>query len=167
MIEQMVQFDEDGRATVTSQGVIELAYRNQLPGIFDWKDLEKQKQYKEVCELLDNEPFEYKDFAQHNTREWFTPPEYSEIDLKSYLQTRCSDSQQWTRAQQELEIVQRLNAEPIFKHLIYLVDVWRSNNMVWGVGRGSSVSCFLLYLIGLNKINPLDYDLDHREFFKV
>ena len=163
----MVQFDEDGRATVTSQGIIELAYRNQLPGIFDWQDLDKQKQYQKACELLDYTPFAYKDFSAHNTRDWFTPDEYLEIDLMSYLQARCSDHQQWARAQEELAIVQRLNAEPIFKHLIYLVDVWRSNNLVWGVGRGSSVSCFLLYLIGVNKINPLDYDLDHREFFKV
>ena len=81
--------------------------------------------------------------------------------------SRCKNQQQISRAQDELQIIEHLEAEHIFLHLIYLVDTWRSQNRVWGVGRGSSVSCFVLYVIGVNKINPLDYDLPMTEFFKI
>ena len=50
--------------------------------------------------------------------------------------------------------------------LIYFVDTIRANNVVWGVGRGSSVSSFCLFLIGVHKINPLLYNLDYREFLR-
>jgi DNA polymerase III alpha subunit len=42
----------------------------------------------------------------------------------------------------------------------------RNNNIVWGVGRGSCVSSFVLFLIGIHKINPIYYDLDVSEFLK-
>ena len=42
----------------------------------------------------------------------------------------------------------------------------RENNRVWGVGRGSSVSSFCLFLIGVHKINPMLYDLDYKEFLR-
>ena len=55
---------------------------------------------------------------------------------------------------------------PVLQFLIYFVDTLRANNVVWGVGRGSSVSSFCLFLIGVHKINPLLYNLDYREFLR-
>ena len=55
---------------------------------------------------------------------------------------------------------------PLLKHLLFLVDHFRKNNIVWGVGRGSSVASFVLYLIGIHKVNPLKYDLDIKDFLK-
>ena len=54
----------------------------------------------------------------------------------------------------------------VLQFLIYFVDVLRENNIVWGVGRGSSVSSFCLFLIGVHKINPMLYDLDYKEFLR-
>jgi DNA polymerase III alpha subunit len=42
----------------------------------------------------------------------------------------------------------------------------RDNNIVWGVGRGSSIASFVLYLIGIHRINSLYYDLSINEFLK-
>jgi DNA polymerase III alpha subunit len=42
----------------------------------------------------------------------------------------------------------------------------RSSNIVWGVGRGSSVASYALYLIGIHKIDPIKYNLSINEFFK-
>jgi DNA polymerase III alpha subunit len=40
------------------------------------------------------------------------------------------------------------------------------NNVVWGVGRGSSVASYVLYLLGVHKIDSLKYNLDIHEFLK-
>ena len=50
--------------------------------------------------------------------------------------------------------------------MIYLVDIMQENKVIWGVGRGSSVASFVLYLIGIHKINPITHDLDWREFLR-
>jgi DNA polymerase III alpha subunit len=50
--------------------------------------------------------------------------------------------------------------------MIYLVAVMRENKIVWGVGRGSSVSSFLLYLAGLHSVNSVKYNLDIKEFIR-
>ena len=166
MSEHLYSVDEQGRLFVSDQGIIELAYQNKLDSFFEWQNHESMLEYVNSAQRLDTLPFDPRspDVA---ARSWFTPEEYQTLDLTQYVLSRCATVQQLERAQVELEIVQDLGAEPIFRHLIYLVDQWRSRDLVWGVGRGSSVSCFLLYVIGVNKINPLDYDLDYHEFFKI
>jgi len=54
----------------------------------------------------------------------------------------------------------------LLKYLKYLVDTMRDNNIVWGVGRGSSVASFVLFLMGVHKINSLYYDIPIEEFLK-
>ena len=54
----------------------------------------------------------------------------------------------------------------VLQFLIYFVDTLRAKNVVWGVGRGSSVASFCLFLIGIHKINPLQYDLNIAEFLR-
>ena len=39
-------------------------------------------------------------------------------------------------------------------------------NVLWGVGRGSSVASYALFLIGVHKIDSVKYDLDWREFLR-
>jgi DNA polymerase III alpha subunit len=54
----------------------------------------------------------------------------------------------------------------LLQYLKYLVDTMRSNNILWGVGRGSSVASFVLFLIGIHRINSLYWDLSIDEFLK-
>lgn len=159
--------DSQGCCSVSNQGIIELAYMNQLQGaMFEWQDAQALTQFSQVSERLDHWPFEPR-APDVQDRTWFTPPEYQCINLSDHVLSRCTTQEQLERAQWELRMIQELDAEHIFLHLIYLVDEWRKHDLVWGIGRGSSVSCFVLYVIGINKINPLDYDLDPREFFKL
>jgi DNA polymerase III alpha subunit len=48
----------------------------------------------------------------------------------------------------------------------YIVDTLRANNIVWGVGRGSSVASYVLHLIGVHKIDSIKYSIPIEEFFK-
>ena len=55
----------------------------------------------------------------------------------------------------------------LLRYMIYLVDYMRENNIVWGVGRGSKCTAsFVLYLIGVHRIDPNPMILDWREFHK-
>ena len=54
----------------------------------------------------------------------------------------------------------------LLKYMVYLVDFMRENDIVWGVGRGSSVSSYVLYLIGVHKVDSVQFDLDYHEFMR-
>lgn len=162
----LLNISPDGMPQVSDQGIIELAYQDRLYSFFEWQNPPSREEYLNSAVQLDDLPF-LTGSPNIEDRQWFTPPEYTSIDLQDFVITRCCGEDQIARAKKELELISQLKAEHIFQHLIFLIDQWRSKNLVWGVGRGSSVSCFVLYIIGINKINPLDYDLDHREFFKI
>lgn len=100
------------------------------------------------------------------SKKWLMPPEYQYLDVVEYLISRCTNNIERKRVADELEEFHKRNEIDVLKVMIYIVDQFRKNNVVWGVGRGSSVSCFCLYLIGINKINPLKYDISYTEFFK-
>lgn len=152
---------------MSDQGVIELAYQDQLAGaMFEWQNAHSKQTYTQVSEYLDAWP------AHIHTpdpldRNWFTPEPYKNMNLHDHVLNLCVTPDQVVRASQELKVIEHLGVTHIFKHLVYLVDTWRSEGKVWGVGRGSSVSSFVLYVIGINRINPLDYDLHMTEFFKL
>jgi DNA polymerase III alpha subunit len=97
---------------------------------------------------------------------WLTPREYQEINVLDYCLSRCRTDEQRQRVNMELDMMTQRNMLPILRHLIYCTDVWRQNGVVWGVGRGSSVCSFVLFLIGITRINPLEHGLDISEWLK-
>jgi len=106
------------------------------------------------------------DFDKQNYNAWYMPESYENIDVKTYLLEKCNTEEERDRVLIEYKLFEQKGFTKVLKFLIYFVDVLRSNNIVWGVGRGSSVSSFCLFLIGIHKINPLFYNLDYREFLR-
>ena len=96
---------------------------------------------------------------------WFIPDEYKLLDIEKYLVEQCPE-QNYTRLAEELALFEQNNMIPVLKTMKYVVDTLRKNNIVWGVGRGSSVSSYVLYLIGIHKIDSVKYALPIDEFFK-
>jgi DNA polymerase III alpha subunit len=96
---------------------------------------------------------------------WFIPDEYKLLDIEKYLVEQCPE-QNYTRLIEELALFEQNNMIPVLKTMKYVVDTLRKNNIVWGVGRGSSVSSYVLFLIGIHKIDSVKYDLPIDEFFK-
>lgn len=97
---------------------------------------------------------------------WFLPEEYNNIDIAKIVLDKCNTDEELQRAGQELILFQERNMFPLLKYLKYLVDTMRKNNIVWGVGRGSSVASFVLFLLEVHRINSLHYDLSIDEFLK-
>jgi hypothetical protein len=97
---------------------------------------------------------------------WHMPDSYKSLDIAQWVINECENQEQLQRVGQELLLFQERNLFDLLRYLKYFVDIMRSNNVLWGLGRGSSVSSYVLYLIGVHKIDSLYYDLDIKEFLK-
>lgn len=97
----------------------------------------------------------------------FLPEEYRNIDIENYiLSLREFTSDEKLRIEAELKEFETRNMTELLLYLKYLVDTMRHNNVVWGVGRGSSVASYVLFLLGVHKIDPIKFDIPMEEFFK-
>ena len=106
------------------------------------------------------------------------PDEYKSLAIEEWLfakvmkelQNASTDfvynSSKWIRVEEELEAYKERGMEDLLRYMIYLVDFMRENGIVWGVGRGSSVASYVLYLIGVHRIDSIKYNLDWREFLR-
>ena len=106
-------------------------------------------------------------FDQNNQHNWVMPQEYKDLDIEQWI---YDQGPPWdpdhARIQLELAEFRARNMTDLLKWLKYFVDTCRTNNIVWGVGRGSSVASYVLYLIGVHKINSIKYNLDFSEFMR-
>jgi DNA polymerase III alpha subunit len=105
-------------------------------------------------------------FDELNQNLWHMPEEYLSMDIAKWVLDQCKDEIELQRAGEELLLFQDRGMFTLLKYLKYLVDTMRTHNIVWGVGRGSSVASFILFLIGIHRINSLYYDLSIDEFLK-
>jgi len=110
--------------------------------------------------------------------EWFMPDEYKNLNLIEYFKARLMEelqqpesrefynSKEWNRFAEEYAEFGERGMADLLRYMIYLVDFMRENDIVWGVGRGSSVASYVLYLIGVHRIDSIQYGLDWREFLR-
>ena len=164
-----------GDCVYDEQSIIEHLYQNPTADISQLY-IENTEPYLTALQELGIDLHVIKAEPQHNETpeefdsrlqsQWHMPANYRELDVLEYLLDRCQTEQERERVKIEYELFQKKNFTKVLQFLIYFVDTLRANNVVWGVGRGSSVASFCLFLIGVHKINPLLYNLDHREFLR-
>lgn len=94
------------------------------------------------------------------------PKEYQDLDIVKYVLDQCKTDVELQRVGQELLLYLEKDLIELLKYLKYLVDTMRKYNIIWGVGRGSSVSSYVLYLIGVHKIDSIFFDLPIDEFLR-
>lgn len=170
------KIDDYGNVIYTKEGIVDrilsdLSIENCI--IDDIDEFYKNENFKNIYDSsieslsLYSEPQESLDqFDLKNQNDLFIPEEYKHINLYVYLMKTCSSEEEITRMEYEYNLIKERNMLSFFKCMIYLVDNFRKHNVVWGVGRGSSVSSFALYKIGIHKVNSILYNLDCHEFFK-
>lgn len=170
--------DQYGRVVYNRHELYDMLYDGQdidAVKVVDWhEDFEKynsaidtnhlQQQLYSAVEKLS---LSKEEFDRQNQNEWFMPDEYKNIDLHQYCLDRCpDDTEACTRVCNELFEFERRGLNGLLQYIIYLVDFMRENGIVWGVGRGSSVASYVLYIIGVHRINSMQYELDYREFLR-
>ena len=120
--------------------------------VFHKKNLIKEPEYAtQVVEGLDK---------------WFIPEPYDQLDVVGYVFGLCATEDEEVRVEEELLLYAEKELMNVLRFLIYLVDIARQHEIVLGVGRGSSVASYVLFLIGVHKINSIEYDLDVKEFLR-
>jgi DNA polymerase-3 subunit alpha len=67
---------------------------------------------------------------------------------------------------EEMEAYQARDMVPLLQWTKHFVDICVENNIVWGVGRGSSVASFVLFLLGVHQVDSVKYNLDWQEFLR-
>lgn len=106
------------------------------------------------------------EFDRQNQQCWLMPEQYQQMDIAEHVLGLCTTSAELQRCGHELLMYQERGMFDLLKYMVYLVDVMRQNGIIWGVGRGSSVASFVLYKLGVHRINSLYYDLDPSEFLR-
>jgi DNA polymerase III alpha subunit len=106
------------------------------------------------------------EFHAAQQRNWHMPEEYCQLDIAVHVLGLCDSEAELQRCGQELLLYQERGLFDLLRYLKYLVDVMRTNNVIWGVGRGSSVASYVLYKLGVHRIDSLHYNLDPHEFLR-
>jgi DNA polymerase III alpha subunit len=104
-------------------------------------------------------------FDKRNQSNWFMPDNYCP-DLIQQIYGMCKTDEQRDRVSSELELFVQHGMLDLLYYLKYLVDTMRDNKIMWGVGRGSSVASYVLFLLGVHKVDSIKYELDIHEFLK-
>jgi hypothetical protein len=97
---------------------------------------------------------------------WHMPADYKQLDIAEHILGLCASEVELQRCGEELLLYQERNLFDLLRYLKYLVDVMTTNCVIWGVGRGSSVASYVLYKLGVHRIDSLYYKLDCREFLR-
>lgn len=165
--------DKFGQQIFTQDDICDILLRNpsiNIQKIITDKPIEisEELELTAVPEFLEYviPNFSIKDFDKQAQNNWFMPESYKTLDIAEYVLTLCKTDAELQRTGEELLLFQKYDMFDLLRYLKYLVDTMRNNNIVWGVGRGSSVSSFVLFLIGVHKINSLYFGLSIDEFIK-
>lgn len=163
--------DKFGNPIFQEKDIINLLYRNiDVNDIIvdPSSDISKLEDYSGIKFKKFNpdiESISVEDFDKICQEDWFIPEEYKTLDIEEYLVNICP-KQNYQRLVDELQEYRARNLLPLLRVLKYLVDTFRKNNILWGVGRGSSVASYVLYLLEVHRIDSVKYNLDWREFLR-
>lgn len=105
--------------------------------------------------------------------EFILPDRYKYLDVVGFccelgqrIKQDALYEQRVERLGVEIQLFLESGLEPVIKVLAYVLDTMSAKGVVWGVGRGSSCSSYLLYLMGLHEVDPVRYDIPITDFIR-
>jgi DNA polymerase III alpha subunit len=170
-----VKVDQYGRIELTEQEIFDSLYNKtitNLKGIY----IDHPDQYNTAVKTnadsidllysLPKETVSVQEFDRALQKQWFIPDQYKNFEIVGFLLDQTTNETEYQRVVEELELFYQHNMVDLLIYLKYLVDTMKDNNIVWGVGRGSSVASYCLYLLNVHRIDSIKYNLDIKEFFR-
>lgn len=171
--------DAYGQVKFNTQEVLESIY-NSSDSIVDYIDSQHEinchTQHCDTLEISKLQPpiqpqTDLIDFHKQHSGNWLMPDNYKTMNIEQHLAEKLldyklTDERYVQTLADELAEYRARNMMDLLKFLKYLMDTCHTHDIVTGVGRGSSVSSLVLYLIGVHAIDPIKYNLDYKEFLR-
>ena len=172
-----INLDKFSRPLLNEDDGIELLYNGFIIDDIEFDNTEDARQFNFLCDELAVQPLSILpnldvDVDKYHTQQqdkWFISEHYKTLDIEEHIAKKLptdATQEQLDRISNELELYKARNLYPVLRVLIYIIDTMRKHDIVWGVGRGSSVASYVLYLLGIHKVDSLKYNLDIKEFLK-
>lgn len=172
-----IRTDRLGIPVFDSQEIVEILYKGRTDHlekiiVESSEELLQFKNYLKTNDdlnlnLYQDTGIDLNSFDYSCQSQWLMPNEFLSLDIESYLIEKCSgDSTKINRIETELKEYKEKDLYNVLRFMIFLVDFMKNNNIVWGVGRGSSVASYVLYLIGIHRVDSILYNLDFHEFMR-
>jgi DNA polymerase III alpha subunit len=127
--------------------------------------------------VVDTEQFKIKESLNTLDTSWNIPDKYKQLNIMEYIIDKLSNISntlsdndlliRYDRIKQEFKLYEQLDLTIVLQTMVYVIDTFKKNNVIWGVGRGSSVSSYILYLLEVHDVDSVMYDLDFNEFLRV
>lgn len=157
--------DHKGNMYVEEDDIIELMLLNKQAKILP-RNVQSFKLFESNCKSYGiKSPFELDSSTDNIT--WNMPDEYRSLDIKKHIKSIYTlNNTQTARIDLELNEFEQRNLTDLLRFLVYFIDTVRTNNVIYGVGRGSSIASYVLYLLKVHRIDSLKYNLDIKEFLK-
>ena len=157
--------DNKGNMYVEEDDIIELMLSNKQAKILP-RNIQSFELFESKCKLYGiNNPFELDSSTDDIT--WNMPENYLNLDIKTHIADNYTLTvEQWQRVKLELNEFEQRDLTDLLRFLVYFIDTVRKNNIVYGVGRGSSIASYVLYLLKVHRIDSFKYNLDIKEFLK-
>lgn len=123
---------------------------------------------KPLAVIADTECVDAEGYHDRRTQTWFIDdPDIRNLPVRESLLAFCTSEEQITRVNFEMDVFEYYGLENLLRMMFVLVNHFEKNSIVWGVGRGSSVASYCLFLIGIHRVDAILYDLDFNEFMKI
>lgn len=169
--------DKFGQMIFNEHDVVHLYMQGHDTSVLNHLLVDNTIDLETAAHILDNVPafICYDELAQQQSVEewdhrcqanWYMPQSYKDLDIAEYVLGLCESDVELQRCGHELMLFQERNLFDLLRYLKYLVDVMTEHQLIWGVGRGSSVASFVLYKLRVHRINSLYYELDPAEFLR-
>lgn len=160
----------DGDSSFDASNLISLMAKHSIKYVDEIN--ESVKQFNKYCSK--NQQLKVKESCRSLSYEWNIPEEYKKLDVVEYLfQQHIKITKNLSKEEAEKRDIRLIEEIKLYKEkglfdvlrtIIYIINTLSSKQVVWGVGRGSSVSSYVLYVIGVHDVDSVFYDLDISDF---
>lgn len=175
--ESHIQYDKYGQPYCTSESLFQMLYKNPKTDLSKFFVIDPEEYNESVDSLYmsdiipklrkynENTSFtSTEEYDRHMQNTWHMPDEYKNLDIAQWLLDQCKNDDELQRVGEELLLFLERDMFMLLCYMKYMVDMCKKHNIVLGVGRGSSVASYCLYLIGVHKVNSIYYDIPIKEF---
>ena len=167
-----MRLDKYSNPIFNDQDLFDALYKGHQFSVTDTMLVERSSAVKELesqigFKFLDpyETHFEIADYDAACQSNWNMPDKYKNLDIEEWLLDSCPE-QNHQRLLEELDAYKQRNMLNLLRWLKYFVDTCEKEGVVWGVGRGSSVASYVLYILGVHSVDSIKYNLDWQEFLR-